>query len=89
MYQTTWDLIEAELGSEVAQHLHIHYSRIEYTGKGEKEHVPNTNPTWGPKITPLFEFIKEREYTPIIINESPELEPDALLLQKEWDTFLV
>ncbi|MHA1611023.1 MAG: TIM barrel protein, partial [Promethearchaeota archaeon] len=47
LYDPVFDLIEAELGHQVVQHLHIHYSVIEYTGKGEKKHHGNQNSEWG------------------------------------------
>lgn len=85
LYESVFKEIEEELGSNVLQHLHIHYSKIEYTQKGEKKHVSNTDPNWGPEITPLLEIIQEQSLTPTIINESPELEPDAVRIVKEWN----
>ncbi|TFH26070.1 MAG: hypothetical protein E4G98_07445 [Promethearchaeota archaeon] len=84
LYGPVFDILEAELGHQVVEHLHIHYSIIEYTGKGEKKHHDNQNLEWGPSITPLFDLIEERCLTPIIINESPSLEPDAVLLMNQW-----
>ncbi|UYP45145.1 endonuclease 4 [Candidatus Lokiarchaeum ossiferum] len=84
LYETVFQKIEEELGSHVLQHLHIHYSKIEYTQKGEKKHVGNTDSLWGPEIKPLLEIIQEQSLTPTIINESPELEPDAVQIMKEW-----
>jgi deoxyribonuclease IV len=85
LYQEVFEKIESELGKEIAENLHIHWSKIEFTPKGEKAHVTNTNMDWGPNITPLLEYVKEHGYTPIIINESPELEPDTKLLMDEWN----
>jgi deoxyribonuclease-4 len=79
-YLKELEAVENGLGKSVLQHLHIHYSHIEFTPKGEKDHVPNTNKKFGPAIEPLFELILENKWTPIIINESPDLEPDAKLL---------
>ena len=84
LYESVLEQLEQELGSHIIQHLQIHYSKIEYTKRGEKMHHPNSNTSWGPKIEPLFEIIKEQKLTPIIINESPDLEPDAALLMNRW-----
>jgi deoxyribonuclease-4 len=84
LYEQELTKIEQELGHEIVQNLHIHYSHIEFTDKGEKEHVPNTDQNYGPHLRPLLEIIKENGYTPTIINESPELEPDAKLIMDEW-----
>ena len=84
-YEKNLNLVESELGKEVVQNLHIHYSHVEFTENGgEKDHVENTNKTFGPDIHPLFEIIRENSFTPIIINESPELEPDAKILMDLW-----
>ncbi len=85
LYDRVFTQIEEELGTHVLKHLHIHYSKIEFTPKGEKKHVGNTDPTWGPALTPLLELIHEQDLTPTLINESPELEPDAVLIMKEWN----
>lgn len=85
LYEDELTKVEKELGHTIVQHLHIHYSRIEFTAKGgEKEHVDNRNKEYGPDIKPLFDIIHENGYTPIIINESPELEPDAKILMDQW-----
>lgn len=85
LYTDAFDLIEAELGSKVVQSLHIHYSIVEYGTKGEIKHHENQNQDWGPKIDELFQLILERDFTPIIINESPALEADAQLLVQKWE----
>jgi deoxyribonuclease-4 len=83
-YEGEFQKIEKELGHQVVQHLHVHYSHVKFTAKGEAEHVPNNNSEFGPDVIPLFKLILENGYTPIIINESPELEPDAQLLMKQY-----
>ncbi len=84
LYIPVFEKIEQDLGKDIVENLHIHYSKIEYTGKGEKQHHSNDSSSWGPKIEPLFKIIKEQGYMPIIINESPELEPDAKKLMDLW-----
>ena len=83
LYNQTFEKIENNLGKDIVENLHIHYSKIEYTGKGEKMHHSNDS-SWGPNIDPLFKIIKEQGYKPIIINESPELDSDAKKLMDLW-----
>lgn len=83
LYMPVFEKIEQNLGKNIVENLHIHYSKIEYTGKGEKMHHSNDS-SWGPNIEPLFKIIKEQGYKPIIINESPELETDATKLMDLW-----
>lgn len=84
LYESQFSIIEKELGADVVKQLHIHWSKIEYSDKGEVDHVPNTDKQWGPDLKPLLEIIHEQDYTPIIINESPELEPDAKRIMDAW-----
>ncbi|MHA1646492.1 MAG: TIM barrel protein, partial [Promethearchaeota archaeon] len=84
LFEKTFNAIESELGKDIVENLHIHYSKIEYTPKGEKKHYPNTTKEWGPEIDPLFKLCIENGYKPIIINESPDLDPDAQILMKKW-----
>ncbi|MCP4761246.1 MAG: TIM barrel protein [archaeon] len=72
--------IEQELGKKVAENLHIHYSQIEYTKKGEKKHHPLSVKKWGPDFKPMLEIINELGYKPSIVIESPDLEEDAKLI---------
>lgn len=75
-----FDKIEKGLGKDVAENLHIHYSHVEYTNKGEKMHYPNSEKKWGPDFKPLLEIIHENGYKPTFVVESPELEPDAKMI---------
>ena len=38
-YKRTFETIAEKLGDEYARYLHCHFSKIEYTGAGEKKHV--------------------------------------------------
>ncbi len=84
LYMPVFEKIERNLGKHIVENLHIHYSKIEYTEKGEKKHHSNNSNSWGPNIDPLFEIINEQGYKPTIINESPELESDAIILMDLW-----
>ncbi|MHA1340533.1 MAG: TIM barrel protein [Promethearchaeota archaeon] len=79
-----FNIIEKELGKDVAENLHIHYSRVEYTDKGEKVHCINSETSWGPDYKPLIQLIHELGYKPTFINESPNLESDAIKIMKYY-----
>ncbi|SHJ51045.1 TIM barrel protein [Propionispora hippei] len=68
-YAAVFDRISEELGAEIAKHLHIHFSKIEFTKAGEKRHWTFADP-FGPPHEPLLELCAERGYTPRIICES-------------------
>jgi len=73
---------EEILGSEILKNLHIHVSGISYGPKGEKAHLRFEESEFNYK-----EFLMaliEKDVDAIVICESPTLEEDALLLQKEF-----
>lgn len=57
------------LGRRVAEQLHIHFSKIEFTKAGEKRHWTFAD-DYGPPHLPLLELCAEQGYTPRIICES-------------------
>ncbi|MEM3362308.1 MAG: TIM barrel protein [Candidatus Anstonellaceae archaeon] len=82
-YKKILDFCEKNLGSKFSNNLHIHFSGIEFSEKGEKKHLPlNSN---SPPFKPLLEVLKEGGYSGTIICESPLLEKDALILKKEFE----
>ncbi len=79
-YQNILDRLEKELGGKVKS-LHIHFSKIEYSNKGERRHHIFGS-GFGPRFVPLIELILERGIEATIISESPLLDQDALKMKK-------
>lgn len=77
------DLLAEKLPSQVVQNLHIHFSPIEYTKKGEKKHRNLLDEGFGPPFEPLAELIVERNISPTIICESADRQAEDALLYKE------
>ncbi len=73
------------LGKDALKRLHIHMSGINYGEKGEKEHLPLAESDFN--LTALFEALHEKKCGGRILCESPEMEEDALLMQKAWEKF--
>ncbi|MEK6979683.1 MAG: TIM barrel protein [Candidatus Micrarchaeota archaeon] len=81
-YVEIFKQLESRLGDYV-HHFHSHFSEINYTEKGERNHLPlGTNNE--PPFKPLIKVLSENGYSGTIICESPKLEYDALLMQKEY-----
>jgi deoxyribonuclease-4 len=70
------------LGKGALQRLHIHMSGIKYGDKGEKAHLPLQDSDFD--LTALFAAFLEKGCAGRILCESPEMEEDALLMQKKW-----
>lgn len=69
-YIAILDPIEKALGSKRGKSFHVHFSRIEFTGAGEKKHHTYDDKEYGPDFDPLAELIVARELELVIISES-------------------
>jgi deoxyribonuclease-4 len=82
-YRTIFELLEKHLGS-YTKHFHSHFSEINYSEKGERNHLPlGTNNE--PPFKPLMKVLVEGGYGGTIICETPKIEEDALKMQKEYE----
>ena len=68
------------LGESALQSLHIHLSGIEYTTKGEKNHLPIRESDF--QITGLFKALRAHHCGGRILCESPVMEEDALYMKE-------
>ena len=64
------DQAENALGRERARRMHIHFSAIEFTQKGEKRHRTFSEEAFGPRFCHLAPELVQRDYAPVIICES-------------------
>jgi len=76
------DELERGLGQSALQRLHIHLSGIAYSAKGERHHLPFQEADL--RYADLLRVLKQKGCAGRIMCESPILEEDALLLQREW-----
>jgi deoxyribonuclease-4 len=79
--------IENRLGTEAVTGMHCHFTRVEFTDKGEKRHHTMDEADYGPDFAMLAKVIAEFKLKPVIISESPIIDIDAMkmrdILQKE------
>jgi deoxyribonuclease-4 len=76
---------EKRLGTETVKEMHCHFSKIEFTRKGERRHHILDEKAYGPDFASLAEVILEFELHPIVICETPLLDVDAMKMR---DTFI-
>ena len=82
-YKKILDLSYNELGEFKTKNLHIHFSKIEYTSKGEVKHLTLDDTVYGPEFEPLAKVIKEMGLEPTIICESKgTMMEDAMKLKE-------
>ena len=83
-YLRVFDKIDRAFGAEVASNLHCHFSKIEWTGSGEKKHLTFGDEIYGPDFEPLVEVIYKNNLTPTIICESAGTQSDDALAMKKY-----
>lgn len=81
-WHTMLDLYAKRLGKASLKKMHMHYSGIEYTAKGERRHLPlqKSDARW----KDFLAVLRERKVEGVVVCESPLLEKDTLLLKKEF-----
>lgn len=84
-YKRIFDRISSSCGACVAEELHCHFSKIEYTKGGEKRHLTFRDNEYGPEFEPLMKAIADLGVCPTIICESDGTQAqDALSMKKEY-----
>lgn len=75
--------VESILGREGLDNMHIHISGIEYSAKGEKNHLTLEDSDFNYKG--LCQAWKEFHIKGVVISESPSIEDDAIRIKKEYE----
>ena len=75
------ETVEA-FGKKYLQTLHIHFEGIAFSEKGEKSHLPISSKS--PDFEMLADALIGKNCSGTIICESPEIEDDALRMQKSY-----
>lgn len=85
-YRKIFDYCLKKLGAFKTQNLHIHFSKIEYSSKGEIKHLDLSDDKYGPNFQPLAKVIKEYNLNPTVICESKgKMATDALILKNIYN----
>ena len=85
-YLRVFDKIDRALGADIAQNLHCHFSKIEWSAGGEKRHLTFADNTYGPDYEPFVNAIARGGLSPTVICESSGTQSDdALSMKKYYD----
>ena len=84
-FRSVIEEVENKLGIEAARNMHCHFTKIEFTEKGEKRHHVLDEKKYGPNFQLLAEIISEFRLRPVVICETPMLDIDAMKMK---NTFL-
>lgn len=83
-YKAVFDQIGSALSDEVAKNLHCHFSKIEWTGAGEKRHLTFEDTLYGPEFEPLMRVLQAENLTPTLICESAGTQAEDALCMKRY-----
>jgi deoxyribonuclease IV len=75
--------IEKGLGKEALQNMHIHMAGIEYTQKGERNHVNLKESDLN--FREIIKQLRDFRCKGVVISESPNIEEDAILMKNEYE----
>jgi deoxyribonuclease-4 len=83
-YVELLEYVEKKVGKEGLRTLHCHMSSINFTVKGERNHLTMDHDV--PPFKPLAEALHEFKCNGTIISESPNIEQDALYMKKVFNS---
>ncbi|MBO4572368.1 MAG: TIM barrel protein [Clostridia bacterium] len=64
------------LGYEKVKNMHVHFSKIEYSSKGEVRHLTFADDVFGPEPTPFIQALIELKLEPYVVCESDGTQAD-------------
>ena len=85
-YRKILDRLFEGIGETKAKKIHVHFSKIEYTQKGESKHLTFDDNEFGPDYEPLMELFKEYKMDAYIVSESAGTQTRDALLMKNYYT---
>ena len=85
-FKRIFDYSIDKIGYDKTKNCHIHFSKIEFTQKGEVKHLNLDDTLYGPEFEPLAYVLDEYKLTPTIISESKDrMMEDAIKLKEIYD----
>lgn len=88
-YLRVFDKIARRTDSYIAEKLHCHFSKIEYTSAGEKRHLTFDDSEFGPAYEPFVEALVKGGLSPTVICESAGTQSrDALLMKSLYKSLV-
>ena len=73
--------IENRLGGEAARNIHCHFSKIEFTWKGERRHHVLDEKRYGPDFRTLAKVLIQFQANPVVICETALQDIDAMKMR--------
>jgi deoxyribonuclease-4 len=82
-WQSVLEKIEDGIGKQALDNIHIHVSGINYTERGERNHLNLEESDLN--YVELMHVLKDFNVNGVVISESPNIEQDALLMKNTYE----
>lgn len=77
------------VGFDKVNNMHVHFSKIEYSAKGEVRHLTFADDVYGPEFEPLAQALIDLNLQPYIVSESAGTQTlDSLYMKKCYNSLL-
>lgn len=83
-FASAFEFIAKRLGDEALREMHIHFSGIRYSAKGEQKHLIVRESDF--RYREFLKCLKDYDICGVMVVESPNVEGDALWLKKIYQT---
>jgi deoxyribonuclease-4 len=83
-FESVFDKIGDALGVDAAKYLHCHFSKIEYSAKGEVKHLTFKDDIYGPKYEHFIDAVSRLRLCPTVICESAGTQDEDALTMKKY-----
>ena len=81
-YKDRLEYMIGELGFEKMKNFHVHFSKIQYSAKGEIRHLTFEDGVYGPNFEPLAIALKDLKLEPVVICESAGTQAEDAMQMK-------
>lgn len=82
-YENIINKLIDNIGTEKTKHMHVHFSKIEYSIKGEVRHLTFNDNIYGPEFSPLAKVLLKYNLEPTIICESAGTQAEDSIYMKQ------
>ena len=83
-YKRVIDRLIDGIGEKKTMNMHVHFSKIEYTKKGEVRHLTFDDNVYGPDFEPLMEVFNDYKMSPYVVCESAGTQTRDSMMMKEY-----
>ena len=84
-YKRVIDRLIDGIGEKKTMNMHVHFSKIQYTDKGELRHLTFEDTKYGPEFEPLMEVFADYKMSPYVVCESAGTQTrDAMAMKKYY-----